>query len=148
MGDRLVILWLKGRSLTSRIIYGCHINAIVLTLGSQFGNNFMTLQSLEPQLLSLSQNEKALAIQLLAQSLGNPWRGIQKTLGVCGGDACIGSTRIPVWVLVNARNLGISESQLLKDYPTLSVGDLANAWFYASMYPEEIALAIKENEEA
>jgi hypothetical protein len=42
----------------------------------------MTLQSLEPQLLSLSQNEKALEIQLLAQSLGSPWRGIQKTLGV------------------------------------------------------------------
>jgi uncharacterized protein (DUF433 family) len=114
----------------------------------QFGSNFMTLQSLEPQLLSLSQNEKTRAIQILAQSLGNPWRGIQKTLGVCGGDACIGSTRIPVWVLVNARNIGISESQLLKDYPTLSVSDLANAWFYASMYPEEIALAIKENEEA
>jgi len=74
--------------------------------------------------------------------------GIQKTLGVCGGDACIGLTRIPVWVLVNARNIGISESQLLKDYPTLSASDLANAWFYASMYPEEIALAIKENEEA
>ena len=50
----------------------------------------MTLQSLEPQLLALSQNEKTQAIQILAQSLGNPWRGIQKTLGVCGGDACIG----------------------------------------------------------
>ncbi|MFM7602358.1 MAG: DUF433 domain-containing protein [Pseudanabaena sp.] len=107
----------------------------------------MTLQSLEPLLLALSQNEKTRSIQILAQSLGNPWRGIQKTLGVCGGDACIGSTRIPVWVLVNARNIGISEEQLLQGYPTLSPSDLANAWFYASMYPEEIALAIKENEE-
>ena len=53
-----------------------------------------------------------------------------------------------MWVLVNARDIGISEAQLLKDYPTLSTSDLANAWFYASMYPEEIALAIKENEEA
>jgi len=108
----------------------------------------MTLQNLETQLLALSQDEKTRAIQILAQSLGNPWRGIQKTLGVCGGDACIGLTRIPVWVLVNARNIGISEEQLLRDYPTLLASDLANAWFYASMYPEEITLAIRENEEA
>ena len=108
----------------------------------------MTLQNLETQLLALSQDEKTRAIQILAQSLGNPWRGIQKTLGVCGGDACIGLTRIPVWVLVNARNIGISEEQLLRDYPTLLASDLTNAWFYASMYPEEITLAIRENEEA
>jgi uncharacterized protein (DUF433 family) len=80
----------------------------------------MTLQKLEPELLALTPNEKAQAIQILARSLGNPWRGIEKTPGVCGGDACISGTRIPVWVLVNARNLGISEAQLLKDYPTLS----------------------------
>lgn len=107
----------------------------------------MTLQKLEPELLALTPNEKAQAIQILAQSLGNPWRGIEKTSGVCGGDACISGTRIPVWVLVNARNLGISEAQLLKDYPTLSATDLANAWVYATVYPEEIATAIQENEE-
>lgn len=121
---------------------------VILILSLQFGSNFMTLQNLETQLLALSQDEKTRAIQILAQSLGNPWRGIQKTLGVCGGDACIGLTRIPVWVLVNARNIGISEEQLLRDYPTLLASDLANAWFYASMYPEEITLAIRENEEA
>ncbi len=42
----------------------------------------MSLQSLEPQLLDLSQPEKIRAIQILTQSLDNPWRGIQKTLGV------------------------------------------------------------------
>lgn len=108
----------------------------------------MTLQNLEPQLLALTTNEKAQAMQILAQSLGNPWRGIEKTPGVCGGDACIARTRIPIWVLVNARDLGISEAQLLKDYPTISATDLANAWVYASAYPEEIATAIRENEEA
>ncbi|MCC5644090.1 DUF433 domain-containing protein [Nostoc sp. CHAB 5824] len=107
----------------------------------------MTLQKLEPELLALTPNEKAQVIQLLAQSLGNPWRGIAKVPGVCGGDACITETRIPVWVLVNAINLGISEAQLLKDYPTLSATDLTNAWVYATVYPEEIATAIKENEE-
>ena len=74
--------------------------------------------------------------------------GHSENSGGMWGDACIALTRIPVWVLVNARNIGISEEQLLQDYPTLSVSDLANAWFYASMYPEEIALAIQENEEA
>jgi uncharacterized protein (DUF433 family) len=108
----------------------------------------MALQNLEPQLLALTVSEKAQAMQILAQSLGNPWRGIEKTPGVCGGDACIARTRIPIWVLVNARDLGISEAQLLKDYPTISATDLANAWVYASAYPAEIATAIRENEEA
>lgn len=107
----------------------------------------MTLQKLEPELLALTPNEKAQAIQILAQSLGNSWRGIEKIPGVCGGDACIARTRIPVWVLVNARRLGISEAQLLKDYPTLSATDLTNAWVYATVYPEEIETAIQENEE-
>ncbi|NJM19555.1 MAG: DUF433 domain-containing protein [Richelia sp. RM2_1_2] len=49
--------------------------------------------------------------------------------------------------MANARNLGISEAQLLKDYPTLSATDLANAWVYATVYPEEIATAIRENEQ-
>ncbi|MHC5725945.1 MAG: DUF433 domain-containing protein [Nostoc sp.] len=56
----------------------------------------MTLQRLEPELLALTPNEKAQAIQILAQSLGNPWRGIEKIPGVCGGHACITATRIPV----------------------------------------------------
>ncbi|NJP09568.1 MAG: DUF433 domain-containing protein [Leptolyngbyaceae cyanobacterium RU_5_1] len=108
----------------------------------------MTLKELEAQLLSLSPTEKAEAIQLLAHSLDSTWRGITKTPGVCGGDACIAGTRIPVWVLVQARNLGISESQLLYDYPTLSATDLANAWVYADANSEEIETAIRQNEEA
>lgn len=107
----------------------------------------MTLQNLEPQLLALTLKEKVQAMPILAHSLGNPWRGIEKTLGVCGGDAYIAFTRIPVWVLVNARNLGISDTKLLQDYPTLSATDLENAWFYAMVFSEEIATAIRENEE-
>jgi len=107
----------------------------------------MTLKELQPQLLALSPEEKTQAIQFLAQSLTNFWSGIQKTPGVCGGDACIRQTRIPVWVLVNARRLGISESELLEDYPTLRAADLANAWAYAEAYPDEIETAIQENED-
>ncbi|MFB2923525.1 DUF433 domain-containing protein [Aerosakkonema funiforme] len=107
----------------------------------------MSLKELEPQLLALSPTEKAQAIQLLAQSLSNTWKGIEKTPGVCGGEACIAKTRIPVWVLLNARRLGIGEAELLYDYPTLSAADLANAWAYAEAYPDEIEIAIKKNEE-
>jgi uncharacterized protein (DUF433 family) len=107
----------------------------------------MTLKELQPQLLALTPEEKAQAIVLLAQSLRKFWSGIQKTPGVCGGDACIRETRIPVWVLVNARRLGISEAELLEDYPTLRAADLANAWAYTEAYPDEIETAIQENEE-
>ena len=68
----------------------------------------MKLKDLEPKLLALTPAEKFQAIQLLTQSLANNWSGIEQTPGVCGGDACVAGTRIPVWVLVNARRLGVS----------------------------------------
>jgi uncharacterized protein (DUF433 family) len=106
----------------------------------------MTLQELETQLLSLSNDEKAQAIQLLSQSL-NRMQGIEKTPNVCGGSACVGNTRIPVWGLVEARQMGCSESELLINYPSLSATDLANAWAYAAAFPDEIEAEIRENDE-
>ena len=41
---------------------------------------------------------------------------IRKTPGVIGGDACIGNRRIAVWMLVEAKKLGVSDEQLLNDY--------------------------------
>jgi uncharacterized protein (DUF433 family) len=73
---------------------------------------------------------------------------IQKTPGVIGGDACIRRTRIAVWMLVNARRLGISDEQLLHDYPGLTQEDLNAAWAYHAAHPEEIETSIRENEEA
>jgi uncharacterized protein (DUF433 family) len=108
----------------------------------------MTLQELEAQLLTLKPSERAEVMQVLGQSLNRQWRGITKTPGVCGGDARIAGTRIPVWVLVGYRQLGVSDSQLLDNYPTLSAIDLANAWLYAEANPDEIDTAIRENEEA
>jgi uncharacterized protein (DUF433 family) len=108
----------------------------------------MTLKDLETQLLALPPTEKAQGIQLLTQSFGSSWRGIEKTPGVCGGNACIAQTRIPVWGLVNARRLGYSETDLLNSYPTLTAIDLANAWIYAEAYSEEIEAAITANEAA
>jgi hypothetical protein len=42
----------------------------------------MTLKELETLLLALTPEEKAQAIQILAQSLSNTWKGIEKTPGV------------------------------------------------------------------
>jgi uncharacterized protein (DUF433 family) len=105
------------------------------------------LKTLENQLMALSPAEKAEAINLLAHSLDQNWRGITKTVGVCGEDACIAGTRIPVWVLVNARRLGMSETDLLADYPTLTALDLTYAWLYAEANPEEITTAIQANQD-
>lgn len=108
----------------------------------------MTLKELQPQLLALSLEEKAQAIQILAASLGNGLIGIEKTPGVMGGDACIRQTRIPVWLLVSLRHQGASEAYLLEDYPTLTAADLVNAWLYAEVYPKEIEAAIARQEAA
>ena len=83
---------------------------------------------------------------ILSQSLANDWQGIEKTSGVCGGRACIAGTRIPVWVLVNARRLGYSDADLLDNYPLLSAQDLVNTWSYAEKFAEEIEYDIWENE--
>jgi len=106
------------------------------------------LPELETQLLALTPTEKAEVIRLLTQSLSNSWPGITKTPGVCGGDACIAKTRIPVWGLVESRGLGITESELLNDYPHISAADLVNVWSYANAHLDEIEAAIKKNEEA
>lgn len=108
----------------------------------------MTLKELEQQLLALNPNEKVQLIQLLAQSLGSNWQGIEKTPRVCGGEARITKTRIPVWVLVEAQRLGYSDSDLLISYPTITATDLANAWIYAKAHPDEIESAIERNEVA
>ena len=73
---------------------------------------------------------------------------VDKTAGVCGGDARIAGTRIPVWQLVEARNLGVREAQLLIDFPRLTARNLVDAWAYADEHPEEIAAAIHDNEVA
>lgn len=107
----------------------------------------MTLKELQPQLLALSDDEKAQVIQLLSQGKIIQGRGIEKTPGVCGGSACIANTRIPIWVLVDARRIGYSEADLLPSYPSLCATDLAHAWVYAEAFPDEIETEIRENNE-
>ena len=63
-----------------------------------------------------------------------------------GGEPCIVRTRIPVWLLVQARILGSSEADLLSAYPSLRAKDLTNAWAYFRANKDEIERQIVENE--
>ena len=74
--------------------------------------------------------------------------GIESHPGVVGGSACIVRTRIPVWLLEQARRLGTSEAGILAAYPVLRTEDLSNAWAYVWAHREEIDRDIDENERA
>src|SRR5690349_13285302 len=104
----------------------------------------MTIQELETQLDQLSHDEKARVFQRLA----HVWPGVEKTPGVQGGDACIVRTRIPVWTLEAYRRLGWDDEQILTNFPTLRLADLVYAWLYVNANREELAQALREQEEA
>jgi uncharacterized protein (DUF433 family) len=105
------------------------------------------LDSIHEMLARLSPGEKAQVLQWIARDLAGGVPGIDKTPGVCGGEARVVRTRIPVWTLEQARRLGVSEATLLASFPTLRAEDLGNAWAYARQNPDEIDQAISANEE-
>jgi uncharacterized protein (DUF433 family) len=106
------------------------------------------LEDVEHAVSELSPAEKAQLLQAVARELGNAFSGIESHPAVCGGEPCIVRTRIPVWVLEQARRLGTSEAELLQSYPTLRAADLVNAWSYVQGNREEIDRQIRENEES
>lgn len=105
-------------------------------------------RNLEKLYKGLSRSEKAQLLQWAARDLGDAFPGIESNPHVSGGEPCIVRTRIPVWLLVQARRLGTSEADLLRAYPTLRAEDLANAWAYERNHKKEIDAQIKANEEA
>jgi uncharacterized protein (DUF433 family) len=106
------------------------------------------LAEAEKLLGTMTRAEKAQLLQWTAHDLGDAFPGVEIRPGVCGGDPCIVRTRIPVWVLEQARRLGVSEADLLRNYPTLRADDLSNAWAYVRSHREEIEQQIRQNEEA
>lgn len=108
----------------------------------------VSLSELETLIAGLSRAEKAQVLQWVARDLGDAFAGIEITPGVSGGEARVVRTRIPVWVLVQSRRLGMSEADLLRSYPTLRAEDLTNAWAYARLHQDEIERNIVENETA
>ena len=106
------------------------------------------LQEAQKILATLSPAEKALVLRWVVNDLGGAFPGVESTPGVCGGEPRIVRTRIPVWVLEQARRLGTSEADLLRSYPTLRAEDLANAWAYVRAHRAEIEEQSRENEDA
>ena len=106
------------------------------------------LQEIERLWPGLNRAEKAVVLQWSARDAAEMFPGIESTPGVCGGEPCLVRTRIPVWLLVQARRLGTSEAELLRAYPTLRAEDLANAWAYARAHAEEMDRQIADNESA
>ena len=106
------------------------------------------LDSAADLLAKMSREEKLQLLQWAAQDVAAAWPGIESRPEVCGGEACIVRTRIPIWLLEHARRLGASEAKLLHDYPSLGAQDLVNAWAYARAQRTEIDEAIEANESA
>jgi uncharacterized protein (DUF433 family) len=106
------------------------------------------LSDFEKLLPALSSGEKAQILKWVVQELGEAFPGIDSRPEICGGEPCIVRTRIPVWLLEQARRLGSSEQALLAAYPSLRAEDLVNAWAYARAHAAEIEDRIRENEAA
>jgi uncharacterized protein (DUF433 family) len=106
------------------------------------------LEKVQELLREMTPGEKVQALQGLTCDIGGALPGIESTPGVAGGEPCIVRTRIPVWILVQARKLGSGEADLLRAYPTLRAEDLANAWAHYRAHVAEIDQQILENEMA
>lgn len=107
-----------------------------------------SLQEAERMLAGLSRAEKAMLLRSVVDDLGDAFPGIESRPGVCGGEPCVVRTRIPVWLLEQARRLGTGEADLLRCYPTLRAEDLVQAWAYVRSHRDDIDQEIRENEEA
>jgi uncharacterized protein (DUF433 family) len=98
------------------------------------------LETLEKQVRTLSAKVE----ELERQWLGFP--SVVSTPDVCGGSPRLVRTRIPIWLLQQMRQTGFSEAKILASYPTLTAGDLAQAWGYVAAHKAEIDKEIEENE--
>jgi len=107
-----------------------------------------TVEEAQALLSRMTPGEKAQLLQRVAQELRDAYPGIDTIDGVCGGEPVIVRTRIPVWVLEQARRLGSTEADLLHLYPGLRAEDLASSWAYVSSHQDEIDRQILDHESA
>src|SRR5271168_1002386 len=105
-----------------------------------------SFREFEKLLSELTSGEKAQILKWVVQDLGDAIPGIDSRPDVCGGEACIVRTRIPVWLLEQSRRSGVTEQTLLAAYTALRAEDLVNAWYYARAHTPEIEAQIHDNE--
>jgi uncharacterized protein (DUF433 family) len=107
-----------------------------------------TLDEVEKLLSGMTPGEKTQLLHRIVRDLGGEFPGIDQRPEGCGGAPCVVRTRIPVWVLEQARRIGASEVDLLRAYPGLRREDLANAWAFARANADSIEQQILENDAA
>jgi uncharacterized protein (DUF433 family) len=73
---------------------------------------------------------------------------ISEDENVMGGDACIRATRIPVWMLVGYKQAGMTDHQILANFPGLNASDLIASWDYFASHSERILAERRAHEEA
>jgi uncharacterized protein (DUF433 family) len=93
------------------------------------------LEEVEKLITNLNPSERGELLQHLLRMQGNIGFGIETNPKINGGEPCIVRTRIPVWLIIRARQLGTSDGDILKNFPTLRAED-------------EIDKQIQENEAA
>ena len=106
------------------------------------------LQETGNLLARMTRGEKACVLKWVVNALDESFPCIESNPVVCGGEPCIVRTRIPVWTLVRARQLGLSDAEILHAYPSLNAEDLTGAWAYARSNPAEIERHIELHEKA
>ncbi len=65
-----------------------------------------------------------------------------------GVEACVRDTNINIWGLVQRRQNGMSNAEILADVQGLRLEDLQAAWEYYAAHPDEVDRAIRANAEA
>ena len=125
-------------------------NASTLLTDSGLQVGFMimatTFDELREAVAALPRADKARLLLSVATDLGDTSPRIAFDPNICGGNARILRTRVPVWTLEAARRHGLSEAGILNSFPTLRAEDLVNAWAYVRSHREEIEREIEENE--
>ena len=96
------------------------------------------LEKTSALIAEMTTEEKAQLLAELLQYFYFPATGITHTPGVCGGRACIRHTRIPVWSIVEAKQLGATDIELLQSFQGLTAEDITNAMRYYQEHREEI----------
>ncbi|MFB2896421.1 DUF433 domain-containing protein [Aerosakkonemataceae cyanobacterium BLCC-F50] len=103
--------------------------------------NVKLVDSLVQLIESLDVEEYA----LLQEKLQN--RMIQKTVGVCGGHACIRHTRIPVWTVISLKQQGADYQEILRNFPVLTLTDLSAVQAYYEKNKLEIDRVIASHQD-
>lgn len=102
------------------------------------------LEETSALIAELSTEEKVQLLAELLEYFNISGVGITHTPGVCGGRACIRDTRIPVWTIVEAKQMGATDLELLQSFQGLTAEDITNAIRYYHGHKDEIEADLKD----